>query len=64
MKSPYRTHETLSSDQCMNYRTPRRIREKMAENLFEEIVTENFTNLRGPVAKNSPAMQEAQETWV
>ena len=31
----------------MNYRTPRRIREEMAENLFEEIVTENFTNLRG-----------------
>ena len=42
MKSTHRTHETLSHAQCMNYR---RIREKMAENLFEEIVTENFTNL-------------------
>ena len=46
-KSTYRTHETLSSGQCMNYRNPRRIRWKMAENLPEEIVTENVTNLRG-----------------
>ena len=32
-------------DQYLHYRSPRRRREKRAENLFREIMAENFPNL-------------------
>jgi len=43
------------------YRCPRRRREKRAENLFQEIIAENFPNL---AKETDVQMQEAQQTLI